>query len=425
MSESYFNNFNEEEDFSYLLPKFEDALNSGNLSSTSFTEEEYDFLINHYMSEDDGSTVFTLAELAYKKHPYSVDLLIRYADVLIVNKLYDKALEILKEYLGTDAHNSDILFLYGRALSKVGEHDEGMKYIARAGEISSEDLTEMYITVIQDYIDEEDFDHALNYLKVVMVYDPDNYEILNDYAFCLDRTGDVEGSIEAYKKLLDIDPFNDYVWYNLGTMYSKVSNFSEAMDALDYSLALNSTNSSAMYNKALLCVNEGDFSKAVQLFEEFLTLEPDNVSVCVALADAYLTIGEDEKALLNYRRALEIDKNFIEANVGAAFVLMRERDYFGALVHLRKIMGKDEVDYNFIEGRLFISYNDSKITEYLVYTLVSLYNTGSKEQFYLYLDLLLDSDEIWLKKLFEYLPKAAKDKIVTKKIKQHKEGLSN
>lgn len=74
---------------------------------------------------------------------------------------------------------------------------------------------------------------------------------------------------------------------------------------------------------------------------------------------------------------------------------------------------------------LYNAYIETKIMEFLIYTLIALYKTGAMQKFYIGIDILLEKDEIWLDKLLEYLPKVNKDKIVAQKIKQHKEGLSN
>ncbi len=153
----YFNSFNEDEDFSYLISKFEDAVESGLINETHFSEEEYDYLINHYMGEDDGDSVFMLAKMAHREHPYSVDLIIRYVDVLIVNKDYNEAIKVTEQRLATDSHNADILFLHGRALAKTGQHEEARRFIYAAAEIEQEDSAEMYTTIGQDYVVEEDF----------------------------------------------------------------------------------------------------------------------------------------------------------------------------------------------------------------------------------------------------------------------------
>ncbi len=417
---------NEEEDLGYLIPKCEEALGNGTIAEVRFSEEEYDYLINHYMNEDNGEVVSLLAELGYSRHPYSAEMVIRYADVLIVNKLYSKAMDVLKKRLSTDAHNPDVLFLYAKALSRTGDLENARRYVAMAAKFAgSEDAVEMYVSLGQDLMEEDKFDEALYYLKKAHSGEPDNYEILNDLAFCYDRTGDVMSSMKAYNMLIDLDPFNDYVWYNLGTMHSKMLDFDKAQEAYDYALALNPQNSSALYNKAVICVNDGSYIKAVELFEEFLSIEPDNISVMVALADAYLTLGNGEKASVCYRRALEIDKYFVEANAGMAYIEMTEKDYFGALVYLRRIAGSDETDHLFLLDRLLLSYEESQIPEYLVYALVALYKLGMNDRFYVYLDLLLAKDELWLTKLFEYLPKAGKDRNVAMKIKKYKEGLSN
>ena len=104
--------YNEEEDFGDLVSRCESALNRGSLSELKLNEEEFDFVINHYMNEDNGAVVYLLAEMAYYQHPYSSEMTLRYVDILIVNSEPEKAIKIIEQQLSRDSGNIDLLFLY-------------------------------------------------------------------------------------------------------------------------------------------------------------------------------------------------------------------------------------------------------------------------------------------------------------------------
>lgn len=416
-----FLNFNEEEDYTDQISKCEEAFEKGEISLLDFSEEEFDFLIGYFIEEGNDSLVYELTKTAYIRHPYSSDLIVRYADVLIVNREVEKAIEILNNQMGFDSSNSDIFFLTGRAYLKMEEHVVAKENIYKAISLNSEEAVEMLTTAAQDYIDMAEFDLSMEYLKEAEKLDEHNPEIYNDIAFCLERTERFRESLIYYEKYIDSDPFNDSVWFNVGTIYARVENFEKSIEAFDYALALDPENSSVLYNKAIVYVNTEQYNLAIDTFKEFLEYEPDNIFAIIGIADAYLADDQVNESAKYFQMGLEMDSESLEANSGLAYISMIKQDHNSALMHLRRIIGIDRADYQFLDSQISITFKRTLLPEFLVYHLVSLYHLRSIDLFITNLETLLTMDELWLKKLYELIPKLKKDKIVTKKISKLKE----
>ncbi|MFA6335509.1 MAG: tetratricopeptide repeat protein [Bacteroidales bacterium] len=416
-----FLNFNEEEDYIDQIAKCEEAFDKGEISKLSFSEEEFDFLIGYFIDEGNDSLVYELTKTAYTLHPYSSDIIVRYADVLIVNREMEKAVEILNNQMGLDSSNSDILFLLGRAYLKKEEHSFAKENIDKAISLNSEEAGEMLITAAQDYIDMAEYNLAMEYLKEAERLDEQNPEIHNDIAFCLERTERFTESLVYYEKYLDADPFNESVWFNVGTIYARVENFEKSIEAFDYSLALDPENSSVLYNKAIVYVNIEQYSLAVETFKEFLKFEPDNIFALIGIADACLADDQINESAGYFQAALDLDSGSVEANSGLAYISMIRQDHFSALIYLRRVIGTERVDYQFLDTQISITFKRTLLPEFLVYHLVALYHLRSMDAFITNLETLIAMDELWLKKLYSLVPKLKKDNVLTKKISKLKE----
>jgi tetratricopeptide (TPR) repeat protein len=420
-----FLNINEDEEFSELISECESAFENGTLDNLRFTEEEFEYLINHFIDEVDDEIVYSLTEMAFRQHPYSTDLIVRYADVLIVNRELEKALNILNNQLGLDSGNSDILFLLGRVFIKLGDDEKATYYLEKALSISSLEKADMWLTASQDYIDMGNFDKAITLLESALKLLPDNLEIINDLAFCYERREDLTKSLEFYERYLDKDPFNDNVWFNVGTIYARDLNLLKATEAFDYAIALNPYNSSVLYNKAILLVNSGKYDEGIDTFTQFLKLEPDNTYALTGIADAYLGKDRLDDAMKFFLMALASSDDNIDANTGVAYIHMLRHEDQQALAYLRKIIGLDGTDYLFIAGELLLTYKRTKDPEFLVYYLTSLYYNQESELFLVYLELLVVYEEVWLARLFELIPSLKKDEKVRGQIAKSRNNSNN
>lgn len=200
-----FYNF-EEEEFSELISKCETAYDQGLLESLYFTEEEFEYLINHFVDEMDDHIVYIITSMAYKQHPYSTDLVIRYADVLIVNSETDLALEILLKQFSLDPGNSDIHFLIARVYIKKEDIETTSLYLESALSLTTTEGIDMLLTASQDYIDSYMYENAIDLLKRAYAMAPKHQELLNDLAFCYERLGLFEQSISFLSKVFRYRP---------------------------------------------------------------------------------------------------------------------------------------------------------------------------------------------------------------------------
>ena len=101
MNEEFYNKENE-------LIKLFDAILRKN-SSTYFDVDDFLIGIDYYLDNKKINKAFKLTEMASQQHINSVDLLIRQAQILTIQKKYNEALLYLDKALQIEPSNTEII----------------------------------------------------------------------------------------------------------------------------------------------------------------------------------------------------------------------------------------------------------------------------------------------------------------------------
>ncbi len=351
-------------DFSSALELYIAACEEGKEESIALSEEEYIYIIEHFIDKEDEEQALKASRIAFSQHPYSLELLIKLADSLVVSGDPDAATALLDEYKNSYSGNADILYIYCRA--HIRKKDFEAARSCYAGVQNSEDecdnMADATLALAQDCIDAANYNEALFYLNKALEAHPSLFECFNDMAYCYEKLDELKLSIEYYNKYLDKDPFNDNVWFNLGTIYAKLGDFEKAVEAFEYSLALNGKNSSSLYNMAVVYLNIEQYRKSVEFFDDFLECEPDSIAGYIGKANALMGLNDYAAARDAFVKAHDMDPSCVEINMGL--------EALSAIEH---------------------------------------YIKGDKYSFYLRLDFIAGVDSSWLDTITKVLPDLAKD----------------
>lgn len=302
---------------SYLV--YLQAVEEGVVASLNFSEDEFEYVLDRLVEEGKEEQVLELSSLAFEKFPYSSSILARFCDTLILMGNPDKALEILAAYADSFSAESSIQLLFARANIAKGRFVHARDYFYRALQLSegAADMADQVCALAQDCIDTGNYTEALYYLRKAERLAPLPFEYQNDYAFCYDRLDEPQKAIDCYNKYLDSNPFNDTVWFNLGTVLARVREFDKAIEAFEYSIALNAGNSSSLYNLAVVYMNLQRFADGARIFEQFVEIDSD-VLGRMGLSEAYMRLERFDDALAQLNLVLDAGKDKIGENYDVA-----------------------------------------------------------------------------------------------------------
>lgn len=296
------------------------AKEEGNLQGLELSEEGFEYVLERLLDEggeECEEDVLELSGIAFERFPYSLHLLGRYCDALILGGQAERSLEILEGYADSYAQVSGFHFLMVRGNVAVGRFRHAREWFYKAVECSTDDgeTVDSICAIAQDCIDAQNFREAVFYLERGDRIRALPFEYFNDFAFCYDRLDEPQRAVEFYDKYLDRNPFNDVVWFNMGTVQARLKDFDKAIEAFEYSIALNGGNSSSLYNLAVVYMNLQRYREAADVFERFVEIDSDILGR-LGLGESYIRLERHEDAIRQFEMVLSDGERVAEGHAG-------------------------------------------------------------------------------------------------------------
>jgi tetratricopeptide (TPR) repeat protein len=127
-----------------------------------------------------------------------------------------------------------------------------------------------------------------------------------------------EEAIDAYRRVVAIDPSYAAAWNNLGLLLHRMGKYDEARGAYDQALGAAEGCAEAAYNLGSLNEDTGDVEAAVSCYRRALDVSPDYADAHFNLAGALARAGRGEEAVRHWQRYLELDSGSPWAKIARA-----------------------------------------------------------------------------------------------------------
>ncbi len=220
-----------------------------------------------------------------------------------------------------------------------------------------------FLQVAESYVRDNFLSKAVAVYKKILKTDPENIEInltvaalyarqgltidaRNQYlrvAMIFEKQGQVEQSLEAYEKAVELDPSNAAIhrklaefqlakgttdkahfhWLGAARALAKAGDLPGAIDCFQRAVQLKPQDVESMGAFFDCCMSMGNVAPAIQQLENSLALMPENIDLQEMLGRGYLAVGELEKAAqafeivvaadgLRYQHLLALCRAFVE-----------------------------------------------------------------------------------------------------------------
>lgn len=140
--------------------------------------------------------------------------------------------------------------------------------------------------IIDQYIEREDFNSAINYIDSIYNQNPDDINILIDRAEVYYKLNETKVSKDSWERCLEIDPNNIICAEKLVELYCTIGEVNCDL-SIDYLLKIDSENITALNFKAKLEKDLGNIYDAIKLYNKVLELDPRNINAIEELAILY------------------------------------------------------------------------------------------------------------------------------------------
>ena len=149
--------------------------------------------------------------------------------------------------------------------------------------------------------------HALQQSKLLVATFPKSATLLNIQGVLLKDLGQLDLSIEAYRKAISIKSDYAEAYNNIGVTLQEQRKLKEAIKAFNKAITIKPNYAKAHNNLGNALNDQGKFKEAMASYEKTLSLKPDYAVAYFNMGTALKNQGKLEDAIEAYKKALAIE----------------------------------------------------------------------------------------------------------------------
>jgi tetratricopeptide (TPR) repeat protein len=134
-----------------------------------------------------------------------------------------------------------------------------------------------------------------------------------------------EEAIDAYRRVVGIDPSYAAAWNNLGLLLHRMGKHDEAHAAYAAALQHDAGCAEAAYNLGSLSEDRGDGAAAMEWYRRALLMSPDYADAHFNLAGALARAGRGDEAVAHWQRYLALDSGSPWARIARAHLEVSDK----------------------------------------------------------------------------------------------------
>jgi protein O-GlcNAc transferase len=245
--------------------------------------------------------------------------------------------------------SSDACYNLGMAYSQLNDNEKALKYFMLALQINSNDIGS-YNSIGITLEGMGKADEAVVYFKEALKRAPQQIDAYVNLGNVMLRTGRMDEAVLYYTEALRRDPGCPEVYNGLGVIAASRKDFPRAREYFQQALRLRPDYTEASMNlQKTLSPTVSEDPPARKLMK-MIESDPRNQDLYVKLAKLQLHAGDAQASIDNFRKAISLKRDSVEARYGLIMALSRKQDYDQALKVMQEIRSlqpdKPETYYN-------------------------------------------------------------------------------
>ena len=283
------------------LFKFESMLKTNSIYF--FDLVEFEEIIVHYIDAGKQALAKKAVKLGLQQHPASIDLKLLRVEIYIFENELDKASVLLKIIERLEPNNDEVFIQKATISSKNGNHKEAIELLKKALTFT-DDKVDIWSLLGMEYLYLDDFKNARLVFEKCILVDYEDYSALYNLVYCFDMDKEHEEAITYLNSYIEINPYCEVAWHQLGRQYFILEMYQEALNSFDYAVLIDESFIGGYLEKAKTLEQLERYKQAIDNY--LITLELDD-----ATAFVYLRIGECHEKIENFDEAISFYKKAV------------------------------------------------------------------------------------------------------------------
>jgi tetratricopeptide (TPR) repeat protein len=156
------------------------------------------------------------------------------------------------------------------------------------------------------YYNQKDFSKAIQAYRKVIELDPTYVEAYNNLGIIYQMMGDVDRALGAYQKSTEINPRYEKGYNNLGILLLLSGRYEEASEAFQKALAVNPNNIESYIHLGVLLKKKGQWQEAIESYQKALAIDPLHRETHYNIALLYEQLENVELAVGHYQQFIQL-----------------------------------------------------------------------------------------------------------------------
>lgn len=327
-------------------------------------EKEFLEIIEHYENEDQLEEALTAVNYALEYHPFSVDFLIIKASILLELLQPEDSIKVVEQGKALGFVYTDLLLLESECHMLLNNLDEALQAAAQAKQCAKHDeKDEVYFSEALIYEHFQMFNGCFESLSSALRYNPRHSNSLLKIWWCTEMTERYRESCKLYHELLDRDPYNAQLWYNLGHAYACLEEYDKSIDAFEYAYLAEPKFEFAYRDCAEICMKAEKYDLALQSYSELMEFTVPDAEILSKCGYCHTNLENYTLARDMYTKAIALEPNNSKACFGMAINAFYEGQLKEALSSVTKAISLDDSFEEYVLLKANILADMSRISE--------------------------------------------------------------
>lgn len=343
-----------------LVDKFEEMLEKN--EPVFFDSEEFNEIISFYLDIYDYEYALKALQIAFQHYPANTELRIRKLEYFIGTEDLHEASCLIDELKEICPNDTDFLIAVAGYWSLRKMHRKAIDTYKQALE-NEEEEDYIYNCLGNEYLELKDYEKALNYFKLALTCNLDDDFALFSCVHCYEVKHRTHDCIDFLHKFIDINPYSEEAWFQLGFQYLNILQHEKALQAFDYVVIINPKSIAGYTQKAYCYERMNRWEEAIATYEESLDFDDTAAFAYFKIGQAYNHLEKPFLALKAFMKSVNEDPQFDKGWYEIACLYEKRGYNEEALFSIEKALEIDSKDENYWKEYAYINVELGRFEE--------------------------------------------------------------